>query len=49
MKKIYELKDITYGPFFYKDQIIVCNEQDEYLFFSADNYRLLHKVNVSMQ
>lgn len=46
MKKIYELKDITYGPFFYKDQIIVCNEQDEYLFFSADNYRLLHKVNV---
>lgn len=46
MKKICELKEITYGPFFYKDQIILCNNQNDYLFLSTDDYHLLHKVNI---
>lgn len=46
MKKICELKDITYSTFFYEDFMIVCNRQKDYLFLCAFNYQLVCKLNL---
>ncbi|MDE6451485.1 MAG: hypothetical protein K2L23_04210, partial [Odoribacter sp.] len=46
MRKIYELKDISDGPFFYKDQLIICDKENDCLFFNVNDYSFVNKINI---
>ena len=46
MKKICEFQNVSDGPFFYNNQLIICNKESDYLFFSTDDYSLVDKIHV---
>ena len=40
------MKDISDGPFFYKDQLIICDKENDCLFLNVNNYSFVNKINI---